>query len=271
MTLNVVPAWSDPTVTTTGCDAATSRLAIVCSSDTSSAAPTIGSTAFSGIAPWPPWPISSMSKRSDDEKNGAVADADLAGLEPAVEMKRERPVDVRVLQRPVVDHQLVAGVAFFAGLEAEDERAGDFVRGGAAARAPPQQQHRHVTVVSARVHYAVDAERYGTSLSSRTGSASMSARSSVTGPGLPPRSVASTPVLPMPVRISSKPARAQLALDELRRFELLERELGMRVKVTPVSTSSSLRTMACSWSAAAPTSGRRIWPGRERLRVGGRF
>ena len=62
----------------------------------------------------------------------------------------------------------------------------------------------------------------------------MSARSSVTGPGFPPRSVAKHAGPPDAGANLVEAGVAQLALDERRRFELHERELGMRVKVTAV-------------------------------------
>ncbi len=128
-----------------------------------------------------------MLEASDDAKNGAVADADLADVEPAVQVKRERAVDVRVLQRAVLDHQPVAGRAFFAGLEAKDERAARPRRAVGSACAPPLAGspcgRRDRMRASRRRASSVGS----TSLISRTGSASMSARSNVTGPGFPPR------------------------------------------------------------------------------------
>jgi hypothetical protein len=41
---------------------------------------------------------------------------------PLTNWPTEGAVDVRVLERAVVDHLLRAGVAFFTGLEAEHER-----------------------------------------------------------------------------------------------------------------------------------------------------
>ena len=61
----------------------------------------------------------------------------------------------------------------------------------------------------------------------------MSARSSVTGPGWPPVSVPSTPVLPIPVRTSSRPYVAERLGDEARRVELDHRELRARVQMAP--------------------------------------
>ena len=60
-------------------------------------------------------------------KEGVVAHADLARVEPRVKMKREGAIDVRILHGAVVDHQLVSGVAFFARLKAKDDLAADVV------------------------------------------------------------------------------------------------------------------------------------------------
>ncbi|MCY1220341.1 hypothetical protein D3C87_660620 [compost metagenome] len=59
-----------------------------------------------------------------------------------------------------------------------------------------------ITSTVAKPHWARALEAKGTSTCSFTGSASMSARSATTGPGLPPRSVATTPVTATPSRTS---------------------------------------------------------------------
>ena len=61
MMLCFVPPWIEPTVTTAGSIGLTSRLTIVWRSRTRSAARTIGSTVFCGIAPWPPLPRTTTS------------------------------------------------------------------------------------------------------------------------------------------------------------------------------------------------------------------
>ncbi len=66
-------------------------------------------------------------------------------------MKRKTSVDVRVFQSAVFNHQFVAGVAFFAGLKTENERAGDLT---AAARKifRRAQQNSNMRVMPARMH-----------------------------------------------------------------------------------------------------------------------
>ena len=124
----------------------------------------------------------------------AVAHADFSGVQPAEHVQRKTAIDVRVFQRTVLDHQFVSGVPLLAGLKTKHERSGDLI-------APPREpllQHRAESRCARRARTRAllrrSSDLYGTSAVSVTGSASMSARSSVTGPGLPPSSVASTPV-----------------------------------------------------------------------------
>ena len=56
-------------------------------------------------------------------EEGTIANADRPRIEAAVEMERERSVDVRVFECPVFDHQLVAGMPFLAGLKTEYQRS----------------------------------------------------------------------------------------------------------------------------------------------------
>ena len=56
MMFSLLPACSEPTVTTTESAGATSRATIVCSRSTIAAAITTGSTVAWGVEPWPPRP-----------------------------------------------------------------------------------------------------------------------------------------------------------------------------------------------------------------------
>ena len=58
MTLAASPAWMEPTVRTAVAVLGTSREMTVCKRNTVSAAMTTGSTEFSGIDPWAPFPTS---------------------------------------------------------------------------------------------------------------------------------------------------------------------------------------------------------------------
>ena len=61
MTLDLLPPWNEPTVTTAGSVGSTSRLTIVWRSSTRADASTIGSIVRSGIAPCPPLPRTTTS------------------------------------------------------------------------------------------------------------------------------------------------------------------------------------------------------------------
>ena len=65
--------------------------------------------------------------------------------------------------------------------------------------------HACITPTSWPFHFAFAVDLNGRSPCSVTGSASMSERSATTGPGLPPRSTPTTPVLATPV-VTSKPS-----------------------------------------------------------------
>ena len=71
----------------------------------------------------------------------------------------------------------------------------------------------------------------------------MSARNSVTGPGLAPRRVASIPVFSDAGADLVKADASQLALDKSRRLMLLERELGVCVESAADNRTSSSRTV----------------------------
>ncbi len=116
----------------------------------------------------------------------ALAEADLAGRVGRGEVQPVRALDAEAFQHAVLDHRLGAALAFLGRLEQEADRAGDLgsARHHDAGRA---EQHRDVAVVAAGVHRLRGRERYGTSFSSSSGSASMSARSMIVLPG--PRAV----------------------------------------------------------------------------------
>ena len=67
MMLLLVPPWIVPTVTTARSPGWISRLTIVWSARTICAARTTGSFAFSGRAPWPPMPRTTISTESEFE------------------------------------------------------------------------------------------------------------------------------------------------------------------------------------------------------------
>ena len=100
---------------------------------------------------------------------------------------------------PSCDHRRRAAALLLGGLEAQPHVA---LQLGAVSTSclDAAEQDRGVAVVPARVHLAGRLRAVRTSFSSWIGSASMSARSSTVLPGLPPFTVATTPVRPTPVR-----------------------------------------------------------------------
>ena len=73
-------------------------------------------------------------------------------MPPAIEVQREDPFDMRLLERTVLDHEPVAGAPFLAGLKAKDDRSGDRVA-PAAQGLRGTEQDAHVTVVAAGMHH----------------------------------------------------------------------------------------------------------------------
>ena len=164
-------------------------------------------------------------------KERPVTDADLADLEPTVEMQREAPIDVRILERALLDHQLVAGGALFGRLKTEDDRSRDELT-MARQRACGAEQNGDVSVVTARMHRALagravrnvadfihrKAVHVGAQQRHRPGPSTLERRENARFPDAGTNLVEIT--------------RAQLAFDERRGLVLLERQLRVRVKVT---------------------------------------
>ena len=89
-------------------------------------------------------------------------------------------------------------------------------------------------------HGALTFEAKGTSTSSATGSASMSARSATTGPGKAPFSRPTTPVWATPVRTSSRPSFFRCSATMPDGAELAVAELGVGVEVAPPGDDARL-------------------------------
>ena len=85
-------------------------------------------------------------------------------------------------------------------------------------------------------------ETYGTSFSSRIGSASMSARRTTTLPGRAPWSRATTAV-PAGRSISSPPNERSVCSTKADGLVLLERELGVGVQVPPPGDRARLEVV----------------------------
>ena len=129
------------------------------------------------------------------------------------------------LARPA--RRLLLGV-----LEDEPHLAGELVAPAAQQLRRPEQ-HRRVPVVAAGVHDA-GPRRTRTRARSPPGSAARPCRPAARArfPGRAPRSVATTRRRRRPLELEPV-ERAQRLLDEARRLDLLERQLGMRVQVAP--------------------------------------
>ena len=177
-------------------------------------------------------------------------------------MQREGSIDVRVFECTVVDHQLVSRVSFFAGLKAKDERAVDLIA-PAMELLRRGQQNRHVTVVAARVHHALIARAVGCVVEfvdrqcvhvgsqerHRTGSSASERREDA---GLADAGA------DFVVTESAK-----LSLDERGGLVLLERKLGVRVKVPPVANDLIYgHGLYSNSTSVTPTTGtQRNWAG----------
>ena len=92
--------------------------------------------------------------------------------------------------------------------------------------------HACITPTSRPLNCAFTVDLKGTSSSSVTGSASMSARSATTGPGFPPRRTPTTPVRATPVR-TSRPSARRWSATMLRGAHLAVAELRVLVEVAP--------------------------------------
>ena len=89
-----------------------------------------------------------------------------------------------------------------------------------------------ITPTSRPLYSALTLEAKGRSNASVTGRASISARSAITGPGLPPRRTPTTPVWATCVR-TSRPSRAQVVRHDARRANFAIRQLRMLVNIAP--------------------------------------
>ena len=112
-----------PNVTTAGFELISSwRLTIVCALVTISAAVTIGSMPFHGVAPWLWRPCTTMWNVSELAIAPPARTADLADVEEADDVHAEHRVRLEILEHAVLDHQRRA--AFLAGRCALLRRAG---------------------------------------------------------------------------------------------------------------------------------------------------
>ena len=96
--------------------------------------------------------MTSISNSLLDAMTGPPVDPELAHLQAGPVVHAKNRIARKALEQPVIDHSLRAGTAFLGRLEDKVHRAIDRFRFGQVFRR--RQQHRHVPIVSARVHLA---------------------------------------------------------------------------------------------------------------------
>ena len=197
------------------------------------------------------------------ERPGAVAD--LAGRRAGRHVQAEDRVGPRIVEHALLDHHARAPPSSPAGAPSSAGWKMNFtVPGRSLAHAGQHlghaQQDRGVGVVAAGVHHADllavvgrrPSSANGRSTSSVTGSASMSARSATTGPGLPPLRMPTTPVCATPVP-HLEAERLQVLGRPGRRADLAVAELRMGVDVaSPLDHLPSIAADASSIPCAQP-------------------
>ena len=164
----------------------------------------------------------------------AGIDADRAGPHRRPVVHGIDGIDREALKQPVLDHLLGAGEALLrrAGRPAPRCRRSCASRPGSARRRPASRCGRHGR---SRASSRASTDFQAKSFCSIMVSASMSARRPIMRPldVRWPLITATTPVLPMPVWISSTPHSLQRLLHAAGGVDLLETEFGMRVQVAP--------------------------------------
>ena len=137
MMLDVVPAVIRPTVSTAGSNTLNRRVTIVCSAPTIAAAAGTGSIARSGIAPWPPLPVTVTVYASALAIIGpglhiTTPDCAVDVMCSANACSTGRPAG---LEHALLQHVPRAVLTFLAGLEHEHDLAGQRVPPARAAAA----------------------------------------------------------------------------------------------------------------------------------------
>ena len=205
MTFSLVPTRTVPTVTTARSAAAFSRDVIVWSLRIVEAARMAGSTVISGVEPWPPRPW----RVTLSESVAAMVGPPRCRIQPAGAGARCWPRQTSGVpnrsRNPSSSIACAPSPSSSAGCTTSRSRPDQVSRASARTVAAPSNQ---VTCMSCPQAWAtptvapsgstpVAVDAYGSPVSSVTGRASMSARSSTVGPG-PLSSTATTPVRPTP-------------------------------------------------------------------------
>src|SRR3546814_932739 len=258
-----MPPCTEPKLTTAGCfEMLLRRLTTVCAVPTRSAAATIGSTPPHGAEPcvWRPW--TSMVNLSDAAISGpprtairpACTDENTCRPNIASGLKSANRPSSSISDAPPSSP---SGAPSSEGWNTSITSPGSSPCIATSASATPSRiavcaswPQACITPVCWPLKVVVTFDANGRSLRSVTGSASMSARSAIFGPGLPPLMIAVTPWWAMPVRGSRPSARRCSATLPAVRSSRLDSS-GWAWKSRRQST-----TCCCSCCAAAATSGR---------------
>ena len=202
MTLLVVPAWMLATVTTVGSKTSTLRVTMVWIACTISHAMGTGSSVRYGSEAWPPAPLTRMRSVSDEAMIGPcrvltqpLGRADVMWMARRRRDRAGRAVgERRDVEQALVQHVAGAVVALLAGLEHEQDAAGEVGRRAASSRAEPASMATWVSWPQACIAPSTSLAK-SSPVCSGIGRASMSPRSRIVGPGLPPVSRAAMPLV----------------------------------------------------------------------------
>jgi hypothetical protein len=204
MTLRAVPAWNEPTLSTTGSNTSNRLVIIVCRSPTSCAATETGSLARCGIEPCPPAPRTVTV-------SAELADVIVPGREVNIPAGCDAMTCMPYAAFTRCPDASSTPSASMRPAPSQPSSPGWNMKTTSPHRSSRRPASRYAAPTSIAVcrswpHACISpASRLANSSPefSATGSASMSARSSTAGPGDPPRSTAVTAVQDRPRVISS--------------------------------------------------------------------
>ena len=215
MMLSVVPASMRAMVITAGSATPTRRVTITCSAMTISQAIGMGSSASCGMEAWPPLPRTLTRILSDEASSGPVRPANTP-LGMLGEMCRAKAASGIGSIRPSSSMKRAPWWPSSPGWNMNITVPDSVSRFSHRARAAPASIATWVSWPQACIAPRV-CDEYSSSVSSTSGSASMSPRSSTVRPLAGPRRMARMPLVDGPSRISSgRPASAAFTLAVVR-------------------------------------------------------
>ena len=154
MTLPALPEMNAPTVTTALLCGDTLRDTIVCNAMTSDEPATTGSMLSSGIDPWLPLPVSSISQLSTAAIIAPSRKCSFPDFEPGHVVHAEHSIDGPALEQPILDHGRTAGHDLLGGLKDQPDGAVEVSRPREILAR--REQHRRVPVVAAQMRHTGD-------------------------------------------------------------------------------------------------------------------